>query len=144
MKKISLAALTLIFSLACNSASALNLDKLADAVNDSGNGSKKASVLDKAFDDVTEKLEKKVEKVTEKLEKRLDKYEEKIEKAEEATDKVVKLVDSLDASKLKEYAALAKTVAIIVAAVFGLFILLLIAVFVQLLKVNKTLKKSQK
>ena len=144
MKKITLLALALIFFSAAAQAKTIDLDKLASAVESVQDGKiKPGSSIDKALDDVTAKLEKKVDKITEKLEKRLDKYEEKIEKAEKATDKIVNMVNNFDSSQIAKYIALAKTIALAVAATFGLLILLLILVFVQLLRVNKTLRNTR-
>lgn len=150
MKKITLLLLAVIFSLSSTHVLALDLDKLANAVGggsskeDTKNPQKKSGFEDQLFG----KVEEKVEKITDRLESRLDKYEkkfdeyeEKIDKAEKATDRIVATINSLDSSKLHEYAKYAKIAAIAVTSVFGLLLLLLILVSVQLMKANCRLKK---
>ena len=143
MKKISFAALAIIFSLSVNQALALDLDKIAKEVDSHSaqkqNGKKGGSVLDGALGNVADKLEEKVDKITEKLEKRLDKYEEKIEKAEKATDKIVSMVNNFDLAK---YVGMIKIALFVLAGVFAIFIVMLFLVYMQLSKIKKKLMSA--
>jgi len=95
-------------------------------------------------DEITGKIDKTVKKFDDKLakyEKKIDRYEAKIDKVEKVTDQVIGTVEKLNSSEIAKYIKLLKTAVIAVAAAFGLLVILLILVFIQLTRVNCKLKK---
>jgi hypothetical protein len=157
MKKI-IPLLSLILALSTTSALAIDLNKIADAVdsvssqNDQKNGQKKplANLDENLLNGVVSKVEERINKITDKLEgrvtkyeKKFDEYEGKIDKAEKATDRIIKTIESVDASKIQQIAMTAKHVAIGVAVVFLVLIVLLVLVLVQLVRVGCLLKRMK-
>jgi peptidoglycan hydrolase CwlO-like protein len=159
MKKILPLTLAIALIFSGNLAFAINLDNIAGAIesatsgdNGKNNSNKKstspiANIQNDLFGKVEEKADKiigKIENKIDKFDKKFDAYESKIDKAEKATDRIIAMINSLDSSKVKEYANMVKYTLIGMAIFFMTMTILLIAVFVQLLKVNCQLKKTNK
>ncbi|OFW80357.1 MAG: hypothetical protein A2887_04570 [Alphaproteobacteria bacterium RIFCSPLOWO2_01_FULL_40_26] len=141
---------------------AIKIDQIAGAVEavaqssdkSDGKAGKKSAIsflgVEDEINKVTSKLEEKVNKITDKIEnrvekyeKKLDAYEQKIDKVEKALDRVITTINSLDASQIQKYIAVAKYVAIAVILLLGSFVILLILVFVQLIRVRAMLAKAK-
>ncbi len=157
MKKTIFLILALIFTLASNSATAINLDKIVGIVesatiqSDSTSSKKKsesplAGIQNEVFGRFEAKINgviQKIESKIEKFDKKFDEYEKKIDKAEKATDKVIATINNFDSSQVVKYVVIAKYVTIALISLFLLMIVLLIVVFVQLLRVNSLLRNRK-
>ncbi len=158
--------MSLALSLLSQRVFAIDLDKIAGAVeniasnqNGTKNPSKKSNsplsgiqneILDNV-DGVTAKLEEKLNKVTQRIEsrveryeKKFDEYEQKMDKLEKTANKVIDSVNNFDSSQIAKYLTIAKYAAIGFVSLFLLFIVLLILVFVQLIRVSSLLKNNKK
>jgi len=151
MKKIFLIILASFFILPLSPASALNLDKLVEAVDNST--SKDAKNPNAALSNIQDKLLKQVEdrinKVTERIESRVDKYEKKLDEYQKKIDQLEKVADqaistfnSFDKNHLQEYISIAKYAVIGFVLMFVTSFLLSILVFFQMLKIKSLLKNK--
>ena len=113
MKKIIALILTTLV-LSSNQAFALDLDKIAGAVNAAAGGGsgqqKKGSPLASIQDNVVGKLEEKINKVTDRIEqkvenyeKKFDEYGKKLDEAEKAVDKVTKTINNFQLAQFEKY-----------------------------------------
>lgn len=127
----------------------IDLGQIVDAVattdssSQKSGGKKSNNLLGGLEDQLTAKIEKVIGRIDERITKyetKIDDYEKKLDKAEAAADKVVGAINNLNAAKLQSYVAIAKYAAIAFATIFVLSFVLLIVIFVQLLRVNATLK----
>ncbi len=141
-----------MLALSVNQAFAIDLDKLAGAVQSAtaGNNNQKNSglPLGNIQDQLLGKVEEKINKVTdriegriEKYEKKFDAYEKKIDKAEKATDQVIKTMEKFNQSEIANYIVMAKYAAIAFAIIFISSFVMLIVIFMNSIKTKRLLRK---
>lgn len=147
MKKIFFATLAIISVFYSSNVLALDLNKIVGAV-EGGSGKNIEKELVGKLDPIIEKIEKRVDKLTgrieervEKYEKKFDGYEKKMEVAEQAIDRVMTTINSIDRSQVEKYVRLAKIAVIGLASVFILSLILLVIIFVQTMRINGKLRK---